>query len=301
MRIILLFVDGLGIGGADSTVNPCVQNGLHRLGCYRKGDHLLCPDRNGELIPVDATLDVPGLPQSATGQVTLLTGLNGAKILGRHLYGFPNQKLRDCLRTHSVLRQITDSGRSCDFLNTFRDPFFNLPLALKWRLSATTGAALAAGLNFHKPEDIAKSESLYHDITGESLHEKGFDVPILSIEEAAGVVAHRSRLFDLLLFEYFLTDRAGHTQDLSRAKKEIHKLDHFIDYILSDINLDDTLVIVTSDHGNIEDLSTKSHTRHPVMTRVWGSAKTACSQQLSDLTDVTPAILNLMGIHDRPA
>lgn len=301
MRVFLLFVDGLGVGGPDPEINPCAREGLRRLGCYRNGAHLVRSDPEADCIPVDTALGVPGLPQSATGQVSLLTGRNAPKQLGRHLTGFPNPPLRDLLKSYSLLKILVENGRTCDFLNTFRDPFFDLPLETQWRLSATTGAALAAGLKFHRPEDIEKGDSIYHDMTGESLRGKGFDVPILTVEEAAAIAARRSETFDLLLFEYFLTDRAGHSRNPGEAGEEIRKLDAFISGVLARVNLKETLLIVTSDHGNIEDVSTKSHTRNPVMTLAWGNRKSDFAGRVSDLTHITPAVLNLLGIHDRPA
>jgi len=299
MNMIIVFVDGLGIGSADPDLNPCVQEGLNHFGCYRDGDKFIKSDPESELIAVDATLSVPGLPQSATGQVTLLTGHNASKILGRHLYGFPNQPLRDILKSHSVLKRIKDEGLTCDFLNTFRPPFFNLPESTKWRLSATTGATLAAGLEFHPPEHIAESKSIYHDITGGLLWEKGFDVPILTLGEAGRIVARQSKFYDLLLFEYFLTDQIGHKQDSEKARQEILKLDSFISYILIELDLENTLLIVTSDHGNIEELSTKSHTQNPAMTLTWGKKKTEFAANVKALTDITPVLLKLLDINDQ--
>lgn len=299
MKIILLFVDGLGIGSSDPKINPCVQHNLNCLGCFSDNPSLIRSDPESEIVAAEATLSVPGLPQSATGQVALLTGQNAPALLGRHLCGFPNPLLREVLKSHSILKLIKEAGLTCDFLNVFRPPFFELPQATRWRLSATTGAALAAGLDFHRPEDIADCRSIYHDITGAALREKGFDVPVLTAEEAGRIVARQSRNFDLVLFEYFITDRAGHKQDLNLARQEIQKLDSFIDYILSEVDIADTLVVVTSDHGNIEDLSTKSHTLNPAMTLSWGAGKKDFAGQVHDLTDITPALLGLLGVYDR--
>ena len=45
------------------------------------------------LLGLDARLGVPGLPQSATGQTTILTGHNGPAIIGEHYGPYPNQPL----------------------------------------------------------------------------------------------------------------------------------------------------------------------------------------------------------------
>jgi hypothetical protein len=68
---------------------------------------------------LDASLCVPGLPQSATGQAALLTGLNAPELMGRHIEGFPPpyEKLRGdlsgaCSRRiniqHRLVYQVLD-------------------------------------------------------------------------------------------------------------------------------------------------------------------------------------------------
>jgi phosphopentomutase len=60
---------------------------------------------------------------------------------------------------------------------------------------------------------------------------------------------------------------------------------------------DDLLVLVTSDHGNMEDLSTRRHTSNRVPGLVIGSLA-ACdkfTENLSSLADVAPAIQAALG------
>jgi bisphosphoglycerate-independent phosphoglycerate mutase (AlkP superfamily) len=60
------------------------------------------------------------------------------------------------------------------------------------------------------------------------------------------------------------------------------------------LDFERTTLVVTSDHGNIEDLSTRSHTQNPVplMARGWAANAFAGA---SSLTDVTPAIVASLG------
>ena len=68
----------------------------------------------------------------------------------------------------------------------------------------------------------------------------------------AGRIADENRF---TLYEYFITDKVGHAQDMdarqSRAAKTWHCL---IRELLARVDLNRTSVILTSDHGNIEDL-----------------------------------------------
>ncbi|RKY92561.1 hypothetical protein DRQ15_02010, partial [candidate division KSB1 bacterium] len=59
-------------------------------------------------------------------------------------------------------------------------------------------------------------------------------------------------------------------------------------------DLQQCTLILTSDHGNIEDISLKTHTYNPVMTIVWGAYRDEISQQLHTIMNVTPAILQTL-------
>ncbi len=169
------------------------------------------------------------------------------------------------------------------------------------RLSATTIANYVAGLPFFRIEDIAAGRSIYQDFTNISLLERGLEVPIFSPEEAADILADAVINYDFILYEYFQTDRAGHRQNMVNAEQEIIKLGRFVTRFLSKIDLAETNVILTSDHGNIEDLSTKSHTRNPAMTLIWGPANQKIADKLQSIIDITPTIIKLLQKPDRPA
>ena len=53
------------------------------------------------------------------------------------------------------------------------------------------------------------------------------------------------------------------------------------------------LLVLCSDHGNIEDLSTHTHTRNPVPLVALGPGADEVLQAAEDIADVTPAILRL--------
>lgn len=294
MRIVLIFVDGLGLGVEDPVKNPCARKGLKLLACFENGSGVVHMNGGGVLVPTEATLGVEGLPQSATGQTTILTGINCSKLLGRHLQGYPNETLREVLREHSILKSVKMLGLRAAFINAYRPLFFKLKEKTQWRLSTTTVANLSAGLPFFLIEDIREGRSIYHDFTNESLIARGFDVPRFSPEDAARILAHISREFDFILYEYFLTDRAGHCQDMERAFGEIEKLERFLSALLDGVNLDESLIILTSDHGNIEDLSVKTHTRNRVPTLLWGRSVVEVKDRIRAIEDIAPAILGLL-------
>jgi hypothetical protein len=289
--MILVFVDGLGLGENDVRKNPCAAGGIKHLSRFANENGLHHPDGEGILVPTEANLGVPGLPQSATGQATLFSGINCSRALGRHLQGFPNQKLRDILKKQSLLMEIQKRGLRPVFINAYRPPFFSLPTEIQWKLSVTTILTLAAGLPFFGLEDLREERSVYHDMTNEGLIRRGFDVPLFSARKAAEILAKASEHYDFVLYEYFQTDKAGHSRDMAWAREEILKLERFIDALLSFIDLGKNTMLLTSDHGNIEDLSVKTHTRNPVMTLLWGKGRYELKEKIQTLTDIAPAVL----------
>ncbi len=284
-RVVLVFVDGLGWGDDDPDRNPCLTYG---------GSLFDFPRSTARCKPVDACLGVEGLPQSATGQTALLSGVNAPAEVGGHVTGFPTPSLREILKRRSVFVQLGERARDGIFINAFRPIFFELPPETQWRLSATTVAQLAAGLPFFDLDDIAAGRSIYQEFTNRELIDKGFDVPEMTPEAAGGVLARNAALRDFTLYEYFQTDRAGHSRDRARCEGELDKLERFLGALLDGIG-GDTLVLLTSDHGNLEDLSTRSHTRNPVPLMAWGPGAEGFVADCDDITDVVPALLGALG------
>jgi 2,3-bisphosphoglycerate-independent phosphoglycerate mutase len=293
-HILLLFVDGLGIGPYDLEKNPCAHPPVSFFSHFQEELFPKVVGTEGFAMGLDACLGVPGLPQSATGQTALLTGVNAAQTLGRHLNGFPNSRLRELIASHSIMKRLQDMGRSVSFLNTFRPPFFDYnPYDIIRHLSVTSVMNLYAGRPFYNLEDLREGLSVFQDITNESLRLKGFDVPLFEPEEAGAIIGKQAQNFYFSLFEFFQTDRAGHSRDMDRAMAELVKLERFLQAILQTVDLETTLIVVTSDHGNIEDLSFRGHTTNMAMTLLFGQAAGRMLPQLSSITDVTPCIVEL--------
>jgi 2,3-bisphosphoglycerate-independent phosphoglycerate mutase len=54
----------------------------------------------------------------------------------------------------------------------------------------------------------------------------------------------------------------------------------------------DTLIL-TSDHGNLEEFHTRGHSRNPVPLLAWGRHGEFLRAKIKSLSDVTPALLRL--------
>ena len=79
---------------------------------------------------------------------------------------------------------------------------------------------------------------------------------------------------------------------MTSARLVLQSLARMIRSLIGHLDLQKTTVILTSDHGNIEDLSTKSHTLNAVPTIIWGANKERISAHITSLADITPAIVS---------
>lgn len=289
--VLLFFIDGVGLG-LENEANPFSQiencEPLNNFASQKKKIF-----KNGVLIPTDPRLGIEGRPQSASGQTTILTGKNAPQILGFHKQGFPNAILREVIAENSLFLQLKKRGiERAVFANAYTPQFFQE--TPRWK-SATTVAVEAAGMQFRRISDLNGKKALFHDFSNESLIERGFDVPRFSITEGAEILANLTKENEFVLYEHFITDKIGHDQDFEKAKTHLPKLAELIRETLERIDLDTTTFILTSDHGNIENLSIRNHTLNDVATIIWGREKEKAASRIKDLSDITPTILELLG------
>ena len=289
-RLILFFIDGLGIGRKTPENPLSVTKNIEPLDNFsgEKTEIFL----GGILIPTDPRLGIEGRPQSASGQTTILTGINAPQILGHHKQGFPNEKLREIIAEHSIFKQLKDLKIEPNvFANAYTPQFFTEKQ--RWK-SATTCAVEAAAMQFRKLPDLFGRKALFHDFTNQILIERGFDIERFSPVEAAEILCEIAGEHRFTLYEHFITDKIGHDQNFDWAKAHLPPLAEFIRETLLRLDLEKTTFILTSDHGNIEDLSVRTHTLNDVPTIVWGAKKEETARRIKDLSDITPAILQLL-------
>lgn len=289
--VLLFFIDGLGIGRREETNPLAVIKHLEPLAHFQDEESEIVFD--GIFTATDARLGIEGRPQSASGQTTILTGINAPKLLGFHKQGFPNAALRGVIEENSIFLQLKRRKIEPNvFANAYTPQFFQE--TPRWK-SATTCAMEAAALPFRKLPDLLGKKALFHDFTNRSLIEKGFDVPVFSPNEAGEILARLAKAHRFTLYEHFLTDKIGHAQDFEWAAKHLPQLAEFLRATLQRIDLETTTVILTSDHGNLEDLSIRTHTLNDVPTIVWGRNRQKVSKGIKNLTHITPTILSLLG------
>jgi len=297
--VLVVFLDGVGLGEADAH-NPLSETYLPAFEQMVDGQPWTAdaaPVR-GEMHlfrPIDATLGKDGLPQSGTGQATLFTGTNCAKIVGQHFGPFPHSETKPVLETENVFRKVKalraddDGTEPAAFANAYPPRFFSRAEEQD-RWTVTTLCCRMANVRLRTEDDLRAGRALPADLTGTAWREHlGCDVPVISEAEAGQRLAAVSREHAFTLFEYYLTDKVGHGRLADRSAGDVlRSLDRFFEGLLDTLDTERQLLIVTSDHGNIEDLSVKTHTLAPVPLVAYGRGADRF-HSVHDLTGVTPA------------
>ncbi len=282
MKVAFLFIDGVGIRepAPDNPVNPEVCPALCRL-----------IQRHG--VPIDANLGVDGVPQSATGQATMFTGRNASQFMGRHCEGFPGPSLRDLIGRENLFLMLKARGKKVKFADAYLIESADELEARRFK-SVTTVMALTAPETVSTVSDLADDGAVLQDLTRETIRDRYPDIPPIDPEDAARHLFDIVRAHDFTLFEYFQTDVAGHSMDYERACSVLREYDAFLATLIRFTEAAGITLLMTSDHGNIEAMNERGHTRNPVPFIAFGPGEQELRARVKSLTDVTPAILSLI-------
>jgi 2,3-bisphosphoglycerate-independent phosphoglycerate mutase len=288
----LIFIDGWGIGKDAKDSNPYFHALTPFLDHITDGYGLRQPfppiiKEHFAVLPTDACLGVAGLPQSATGQTAIVTGVNAPLLMGRHINGYPGSDLRKIIASTNVMQTTIDLGLTTFLINAYSPEYFDMIRAGKRKHAVFALMALAAGVPFSSLDDMQCDESIYQDITNHLLRKRGHDVPVREPTEAGLLYGAIAKKYDFSVFEYFQTDTVGHKKDMKAAVSIYETLDLFFTGIMKDFDSDEDALIIVSDHGNIEDVSTGSHTRNPVPTILLGKRAVRYASMIKDITDIS--------------
>ena len=281
LKVLYIFIDGVGLR------SPAPDNPVHSGNCPA-----LCKLIERHAVPIDACLDVTGLPQSATGQTTMFTGTNAAMQMGRHCEGFPGPTLRRIIQENNIFMELSRKKLRCRFADAYMIDEIS-DLEHRRFKSVTTVMSLTRPETILTRDDLLENQAVSHDITRSHLIEKGHDVPLIKPHQAAEHLIQVARASDFTLFEFFLTDLAGHSRNYDTACQTLNMLDQFIEVITALCKATNMLMIITSDHGNIEDMGTKGHTRNPVPLLAVGPRAEKITTNTTSLTQITPRILRV--------
>ena len=297
MGMVVLFFDGVGLGREDPGVNPFAAIGARRLAPAAGRP----AESEAAFRPLDPRLGVPGLPQSATGQTTLFTGVNAARVLGRHHSGTPGPTLRRVLTTESLFVKLCGAGASPTFANAYTTAHLT---ARRPRWSATTHMVLASGAPLRLLDDPAPAalpapahfepDGMMHDYVGDFAARRGIAVVPRSAAQAAARLASYLDGHDLVLYEYFLTDLMAHRGTAEECLEQARRVEALTDAVVGAVDLARHAVIVISDHGNLEDGEHRQHTENFVPLLGWGAGSRELVQRVSGMDELTPALVEAL-------
>jgi hypothetical protein len=313
VAVLIVFADGVGLGADDPATNPVVRFGLPRTAELAGVRCLSLADAGGRLTALDASLGVDGLPQSATGQATLLTGVNAAAHLGRHWGPYAGAALRPLLSRGTWWHDVGAAGGRATLANAYPERYLQRARSGTGRMGAFARSATLAGLTLRDAADLTAGAAVSAFITNEGWRDilAYPDVPDATPEQAGENLGRLAATHDLTVFDFYATDIAGHRQDWQAAEKWLDALDLLAATAFAALAAGDTLLLV-SDHGNLEDLSTGHHTRNPALGlwlgavpwsdashRAGGSGPAHRLAAPHSLTEIAPALRALLGFSSR--
>ena len=303
-QFLFVFLDGVGIGPAiaanpfaSSFANPLANPETTPFLNQLLGTNALIatPQSTSAIAtpqlcfhPIDATLGIPGRPQSATGQTTLYTGKNAAAFRGKHQSAFAGGSLRQLIEPYGMFRQVLDMGGRATHANCYLPSYFEGIAQRRRRYAVGSLLTLTAGLPFRGLAEYERGEAVYWDITGDIVQRK-HGLPARTAAVAAEHLGAIAAQHHLTLFESFLPDFTGHAQDYDQAQAALQRIDAFLEQLIRHRPPNLTLIL-SSDHGNVEDLSTKQHTLNPVPFLALGPEAPAFTE-VKDLSGITPVML----------
>ncbi len=315
MKVLFIFLDGIGLGENNPETNPLARAKMPNLNALLDGRSLLKESapfdgEHASLLALDAGVGVDGLPQSATGQAMLLTGKNISAELGYHYGPKPNPEVAAYLKGETIFSKCVAAGKRAALLNAYPPRYFQGIDSGKRLYSSIPLGVTNAGLELFKYEDLVAGRALSADFTGEGWRTMlGFpESPVMEPREAGRKLISLAMEYDFSFFEYWASDYAGHKQQMETAVGLMEAFDGVLGGIVESgkwkvedergKRKDELLVLVTSDHGNMEDLSTRKHTDADVPLIVIGSksAREESTRGMTDLTHVAPAIWRMVGV-----
>jgi bisphosphoglycerate-independent phosphoglycerate mutase (AlkP superfamily) len=151
-------------------------------------------------------------------------------------------------------------------------------------------------------EDYMAGRAISPDWTGEGWRNfLGFpEAPLYTPYEAGRRLAQLSREADFTLFSTWITDEIGHRGTVEQGVEFMQKTDQALQGLLEEWRDEDGLVVITSDHGNLELMSRRKHTANLIPTVAIGGGREVFAQDFYSLADITPGIMRVLGLTPPP-
>ncbi|GHF59424.1 hypothetical protein HNQ07_003872 [Deinococcus metalli] len=210
---------------------------------------------------LDATLGVPGLPQSGTGQACWLTGTDAVALMGEHYGPHPGPTLQRLLRERSLPVRLARTGARIALANHYVPAYFEAQAVgpRRNRMGCFPYAFRAAGADLNPPGVPGVGATLGLDYRAPWR-------PVGTLDDVArlgAALAASARTHDLIAVDLWFSDALGHegmvplpADALAAGRTYLTRVDALLAGLLDA----GARVALSSDHGNLEDLRVKGHT-----------------------------------------
>ncbi len=292
----MVFLDGVGIGKKNDQFNPFFKYGFKTFENIFRNipsiDNQRLTSGTHYLFPTDANLGVEGLPQSGTGQASLFCGFNAPKFVGKHFGPYPYSTTIPILEKESLLIHFRNKSGSSYFANAYPKAFFDYVESGRTRLSVTTLTCQLTGIKLNRVSDVRAGKALTAELTNARWNQRlGYKLKVINPKTAARRLLRIAENYKFTLYEYYLSDHIGHLRLTNEFEKIFTELDEFLFTLLNEVDSKRMTLVVCSDHGNLEDLFVKTHTRNPALTITAGKSAKEIAESVTDITQIKQAII----------
>ncbi|HAE59864.1 MAG TPA: hypothetical protein DCG54_10270, partial [Anaerolineae bacterium] len=171
--------------------------------------------------------------------------------LGYHYGPKPNPDVAHFLRGGGLFGALTRAGKRAALLNAYPPGYFAGIESGRRLYSAIPLAVSQSGLPLFTGLDLQAGQAISADFTGAGWQERLHlpDTPQLSPSQAGQRLAELALNFDFSFFEYWLSDYAGHQQDMPAALALLEQFDAVFGELCANWDMNHDLILLTSDHG----------------------------------------------------
>jgi 2,3-bisphosphoglycerate-independent phosphoglycerate mutase len=158
VKFLFIFLDGVGLGPDDPQINPLARTEMPVLESLLGNRRMLARTAPLEtervtLLSLDAQLATEGIPQSATGQASLLTGRNIPAEIGYHYGPKPNPEIAEYLKNGNLFQRLLRSGRRAALINAYPPGYFEAIRSGRRLYAAIPLAVTSAGIDLKTAQD----------------------------------------------------------------------------------------------------------------------------------------------------
>ncbi|MDE0609990.1 MAG: hypothetical protein OXH77_08805 [Anaerolineaceae bacterium] len=301
MRALMIFLDGIGLGPYDPVTNPFAVANTPTLNSLANGHRWLANtgrqvSERAVFLPADPCMGVPGRPQSGTGQASIFTGRNVPQLLGKHYGPKPDKATRALLARDNLFKQVVSRGKNAALLEAYPASWHQAIDSGRRLRSSYQLAAHEAGIRIPNQEDLLRGDALPVDWTGEHWpRNQGRETLPRRHPHDAGVhLARLAQRHTFSLFAHWPSDIIGHRGTLDEAISLLERFDDVMTGVLEAWDDSQGMVVICSDHGNMEHIGDRRHTLNDVPVVVIGKGRECFDEDFHSLADIAPRIQDVL-------